>query len=51
MYVGFRVRVAGGAWETMFSARALDLIYQFSEGVPRKINLICDRSLEAGSRR
>ena len=47
-YVGFRVRVAGGAWETMFSARALDLIYQFSEGVPRKINLICDRSLEAG---
>ena len=31
-----------------FTARALDLIYQFSEGVPRKINLICDRSLETG---
>ena len=47
-YVGFRVRTARGAWETMFTARALDLIYQFSEGVPRKINLICDRSLEVG---
>ena len=47
-YVGFRVRMARGAWETMFSARALDLVYQFSEGVPRKINLICDRSLEVG---
>ena len=47
-YVGFRVRMARGAWETMFTRRALDLIYQFSAGVPRKINLICDRSLETG---
>lgn len=45
-HVGFRVRLARGAWDTMFTARALDLIYQFSEGVPRKVNLICDRSLE-----
>ena len=28
--------------------RALDLIHEFSGGVPRKINLICDRSLEEG---
>ena len=47
-YVGFRVRLARDAWETMFTGRALDLIYQFSEGVPRKINLLCDRSLEVG---
>ena len=47
-YVGFRVRMARGAYDTMFTARALDLIYQFSEGVPRKVNLICDRSLETG---
>ena len=47
-YVGFRVRMAGGAGETMFTGRALDLIYQVSEGVPRKINLICARSLETG---
>ena len=47
-YVGFRVRMAGGAGETMFTGRALDLIYQVSEGVPRKINLIYDRSLETG---
>ncbi len=47
-YVGFRIRMARGAWETMFNPRAIDLVYQLSEGVPRKINLICDRSLEAG---
>ena len=47
-YVGFRVRMARGAWDTMFTSRALDLIYQCSGGVPRKINLICDRSLETG---
>lgn len=47
-YIGFRIRTARGVWETMFSARAIDLVYQFSEGIPRKINLICDRSLEAG---
>ena len=47
-YVGFRVRMARGAWDTIFTARALDLIYQFSEGVPRKINLLCDRALETG---
>ena len=47
-YVEFRVQMARGAWETMFTGRALDLIYQFSEGVPRQINLICDRSLETG---
>jgi len=47
-YVSFRIRMARGAWDTLFTARALDLIHQFSEGIPRKINLICDRSLEAG---
>ena len=47
-YVRFRVRMAGGAWETLFTGRALELIHQFSEGVPHKVNLICDRSLETG---
>ena len=47
-YVEFRVRTAGGAWETLFNRRALDLIHEFSGGVPRKVNLICDRSLEEG---
>jgi len=47
-YIGFRVRMARGAVETLFTERALDLIYQFSGGVPRKINFICDRSLETG---
>ncbi len=47
-YVGFRIRMARGGWETMFSAGALDLVYKFSGGVPRKINQLCDRALEAG---
>ena len=47
-YVAFRIRMARGDWETMFSAGALGLVYKFSGGVPRQINQICDRSLEAG---
>ena len=47
-YVSFRIRMAGGEWDALFTGRALDLIHEFSEGIPRKINLICDRSLEAG---
>ena len=31
-FVAFRVRMAGGAWETLFTGRALDLIHEFSGG-------------------
>ncbi len=47
-YVAFRIGMARGDREMMFSAGALDLVYKFSGGVPRQINNICDRSLEAG---
>lgn len=44
-YVSHRIAVAGGADSVMFTRRALDRILRYSGGVPRLINLLCDRSL------
>lgn len=43
-YVLHRLRRAGGR-ETLFRKSALSLLYQLSCGVPRLINVICDRAL------
>ncbi|MDB6012692.1 MAG: ral secretion pathway protein [Gammaproteobacteria bacterium] len=43
-YVRHRLRVAG-ATNDIFSAAALSEIYRLSVGVPRVINVICDRAL------
>jgi general secretion pathway protein A len=43
-YVRHRIRVAGGHPD-VFSAAALKRIYRLSEGVPRLINVLCERSL------
>ncbi len=47
-YVRHRLRVAKTEHPIDFTPEALDKIYAFSEGVPRKINLLCDRCLLAG---
>jgi type II secretory pathway predicted ATPase ExeA len=47
-YIAFRLRIASGTWAGLFDERVVDLVYEFSGAVPRKINLICNRSLEAG---
>ena len=47
-YVAHRLRIAGSPWHVGFTNRATDLVYEFSGGVPRRINLLCDRALEAG---
>jgi general secretion pathway protein A len=48
-YVGHRLALAGGTKERVsFSPAALDLIYKTSAGVPRVINLVCDRALSLG---
>jgi general secretion pathway protein A len=50
-YVTHRLNVAGGEWErskNRFSPTALDVVFQVSAGVPRLINLICDRALQRG---
>ncbi len=44
-YVRHRLTVAGLAGEVPFTATALRLIHRLSRGVPRRINLLCDRAL------
>ena len=47
-YIYQRLLVAGAQGNVTFSNSALDEIYQFSKGIPRLINLLCDRALLAG---
>ena len=44
LYVNHRLRVAGGRSE-LFSKDALNSLYFYSSGIPRLINVICDRAL------
>ena len=45
-YVNHRLGVAGARErDPIFTTSALKLIYKYSDGVPRKINLMCDRAL------
>ncbi len=46
-YVRHRLRVAGATSE-IFSRRALQKIFRLSGGVPRVINILCDRALLGG---
>jgi len=46
-YVHFRLRVAGGMDQVHFTPSALELIDQFSHGIPRLINILCDKALLA----
>ena len=43
-YVTHRLRVSGGHAD-LFTATAVDEVYRLSAGVPRLINVICDRAL------
>jgi general secretion pathway protein A len=47
-YVRHRVVVAGGEGKVGFTAEALATVHRLSGGVPRLVNLICDRALLAG---
>jgi general secretion pathway protein A len=44
-YITHRMSVAGGAHTVTWSRRALRLIYHHTGGIPRRINLLCDRVL------
>ena len=46
-YIYQRLIIAGGRGSIFFSKAALREIYHFSQGVPRLINLLCDRALLA----
>ncbi len=47
-YVNHRLKVAGGRGGIIFSKRALRRIYRYSRGLPRLINVACDRALLVG---
>ena len=44
-YIGHRIAVAGGGNRVSFTAAAVALLYRFSGGIPRIINILCDRAL------
>jgi general secretion pathway protein A len=44
-YIEHRLVVAGGRGDLKFSPGALKKIYAYSQGNPRRINTLCDRSL------
>jgi len=46
-YIEYRLQKAGGA-KNLFSAKAVELIFQTTSGIPRSINILCDSSLLYG---
>ena len=46
-YVSHRLTVAGGSASVTFQSKALDMMHRRTQGIPRLINLVCDRSLLA----
>src|SRR4030095_6250482 len=49
-YIEHRISIAHGSASVSFDAEALDTIYATTQGVPRVINLVCDRALMLGAR-
>jgi len=47
-YIQHRLNVALGKGKVKFERSAMDLIYRFSGGIPRMINVVSDRSLLIG---
>src|SRR6188474_278461 len=47
-YVQHRLSVAGGGAAVSFPPKALSRIHRYTAGIPRLINLLCDRALLSG---
>jgi len=47
-YIRHRLAIAGGKDAVKFDTDALARIADLSDGLPRRINLLCDRALELG---
>lgn len=45
-YIAHRLQVAGGEAQVGFTTDAIALVHRHSHGVPRIVNLLCDRALE-----
>ena len=44
-YINHRLSIAGAKDNSFFNKEAIEAIYDFSGGIPRLINIICDRAL------
>ena len=44
-YVADRLRKAGANGDPIFSKEAVQLVHQYSKGIPRLVNLLCEHSL------
>lgn len=47
-YIQHRLTIAGGKDTIEFTPDSVNLVAELTRGVPRRINLLCDRTLEAG---
>ena len=47
-YISNRVHVAGGNSDQLFTATAIDTIFEHSRGIPRTVSVICDNALLSG---
>jgi len=47
-YINHRLHIAGANGEAIFNEDAVESIYQWSKGIPRLINFICDNALLSG---
>lgn len=45
-YIAHRLRVAGGEAQVGFTPEAVALVHKHSRGIPRTVNLLCDRALD-----
>ena len=46
-YVAHRLTIAGGGSVVSFTPKALQAVHRITTGIPRLINLVCDRALLA----
>jgi len=47
-YINYRLESSGWVGDDLFDAQAFELIYGLTDGVPRRINVFCDRILLFG---
>jgi type II secretory pathway predicted ATPase ExeA len=47
-YIRHRMAIAGGRDAVAFEPEAIALVAELSRGLPRRVNLLCDRALEEG---
>ena len=50
-YVAHRLRLAGASDASLVASRALDMLFGLSNGLPRLVNLLCERALQEAAAR